>query len=124
MLLALIMGPLLELDVSNFCCMVCTCDDDEDELVFPLEAVFAPPGLEVLILELGDVVGLLELTVDVVVVAPAVVERKVDPVMEGFVTFEALAGILLLASAPEFLLANGGPVDLELADLDLAALAS
>lgn len=123
LLLALIMGPLLELDVSNFCCMVCTCDD-EDELVFPLEAGLAPPGLEVLILELGDVVGLLELTVGVVVVALAAVERKVDPVIEGFVTFEALAETLLLPRAPEFLLANGGPVDLEMGDLDLAALAS
>ena len=121
LLALLMMGPLLELDVSNFCCIVCTCDDDDEVLFFPLGTtlLFTPTGLEVLTLELGDVDGLLELTVVVVLVVVGV-ERKVEPVIEGLVTLGAPAETLLLVtSTPGFLLAKGGAV--VLANFDLAA---
>lgn len=120
LLLVLMMGPLLELDASNFCCMVCTCDD-EDELFFPLEAMFTPTRLEVLTLELGDVDGLLELTVVVVLVVG--VEREAEPdAAEGLATLGAPAVVLLfVTSTPGFLLAKGGAVVFELGNFDLAA---
>ena len=122
LLALLMMGPLLELDVSNFCCIVCTCDDDDEVLFFPLGTtlLFTPTGLEVLTLELGDVDGLLELTVVVVLVVVGVERRAPEPVIEGLVTLGAPAETLLLVtSTPGFLLAKGGAV--VLANFDLAA---
>lgn len=97
LLLALTTGPLIELDVSNFCCMVCTWD--AEELCFPLEAMLAPTGLEVLTLGLVDVVALLELTL--VVELLFAVERKAEPVTEGFVSLGTLLPAPLLTGAPD-----------------------
>lgn len=117
LLLALTIGPFKALDVSNFCCMDRTCDD---ELFFPQEAVVVPPGLEVLLLEPIDVVGLLELTV--VVTLEFAAERKVDPVVvvEGFAILGTPAP--LLTGAPGVLMARGDAVVIfELGDFDFAA---
>ena len=116
LLLPLTIGPFRVLFVSNFCCMDSTCDD-EDELLFPIGAVVVPPGLEVFILELTNVVGLLELTT-----LGLAAERKVEAVVEGFTILTALGlAILFLTDIPGFFTVRGDAIIFELDDFDLAA---